>query len=658
MYLLNTQTLKLKHFNSEYDVRYCTLSHRWLPGDEELLFQEVDDISASYKQGAVKIRSACSIALDNGYDYIWIDTCCIDKTSSAALSEVINSMYRYYELGKVCLAYIADARLGDEKSFVRSEWFNRSWTLQELLAPPEVVFYDMQWEPMGTRTSLNLQISTATGIDQSALDGGAPERFSVAERMSWAAERNASRVEDIAYSLMGLFDVNMPMLYGEGAKAFIRLQEEIIKGSNDQTLVAWSGGPDATPSGLLASSPQDFRLSRRMRPSSLGAIPSSILLTPKGIELDVSKIPVEDYEYNGISMALLEVVLAVDCGGDSCVGFFLAQEKGSSGVFRRVTYEGRHLFAESYQWWNTRIAARSHVCVCPSQPASSLKTHAYVQIDSPKIAIHLLGNYVPRIHWHEHCGTSDAQSSKRHLNLSDRSSNPVCTLDLTEWEAGVQFIHFGFDNTHRPVCLITDASYVYNGETDQLKKLLENKGLPPARERVPDFRRLFELAQKVGYGLPTLSTLRNAEIDYLCNFPWSQFDGRTLIPHAAHLGCWAVIGNAGQDLHFTVDSKTVRNEHVYELLVIGSVPSMDYTATVAFGQRRHGSTSAWYMDIELFDKPLNTLRHDIRHGLQHDLSLFTLDSRQQKRTGSAQFDNGSRLTQATAKKHWYHRNHN
>lgn len=319
-------------------------------------------------------------------------------------------------------------------------------------------------------------------------------------------------------------------------------------------------------------------------------------------------------------MVLLEVVLAQSSGEDLCVGFFLAEEKGDSGVFRRVEYEGSHLLAESYDWWNTRIARRSHVCVHSSQPAFSLNTHADVQIDLPTIAISSWDS-APRIHWHKHCETVDAQSSKRHLNL-DQSSNPVCTVDLTAGKAGVQFIHFGFDNTQRPVCLITDASYGHDGKTNQLDKLRSEIEFEPPHKKDRDFRDLVWLATKIAHALPTQTTLRNAEVDYLFSFPWNRFTGRTLIPHAAHLGCWAVIGNTGQDLHFVVDTDTARQKHVYELLGIGSVPSMHYAVRVSFVKKTLGSTSTWRMNIEMHDEPLPTFQHDIRP----ETSLFTSDS--------------------------------
>lgn len=134
-----------------------------------------------------------------------------------------------------------------------------------------------------------------------------------------------------------------------------------------------------------------------------------------------------------------------------------------------------------------------------------------------------------------------------------------------------------------------------------------------ARNRVPDFPDLALRATKVAFGLPTQTALKNAEVNYLFSFPWSRSNDGTLVPHAVHLGCWAVIGNAGQDLRFTVDSDTAQHKHIGHVLCRNTnLPSVEYKVNVAFVQKRLGSTSTWHMDIELFDKPLDTLQHDVR----------------------------------------------
>jgi hypothetical protein len=199
------------------------------------------------------------------------DTCCIDKRSSAELSEAINSMYKWYENAQVCYAYLNDVANGPEdlvlQALIKSEWFTRGWTLQELLAPGLVYFVDKSWKVvLGEKRKLCYVISEITGIKSWVLEQtGTTTRLpalnscSVAQKMSWAARRTCTR-EDSAYCLIGLFKVQMPLLYGEGGRgAFQRLQQEILKKSTDESIFAWRGQFDEPEwTGMLASSPKDF----------------------------------------------------------------------------------------------------------------------------------------------------------------------------------------------------------------------------------------------------------------------------------------------------------------------------------------------------------------------------------------------------------------
>lgn len=131
-------------------------------------------------------------------------------------------MYRWYQMAAVCYAYLEDVH--DLRQLAESRYWTRAWTLQELIAPKNMEFYNMNWAPLGTKAKLQIEIQKITGIDHLVLKEGTFDHVCVAKRMAWAANRQATRLEDIAYSLMGIFNVNMPMLYGEGRKAFIRLQ--------------------------------------------------------------------------------------------------------------------------------------------------------------------------------------------------------------------------------------------------------------------------------------------------------------------------------------------------------------------------------------------------------------------------------------------------
>ncbi|EIW58122.1 uncharacterized protein TRAVEDRAFT_124208, partial [Trametes versicolor FP-101664 SS1] len=177
-----------------------------------------------------KTQGICRIAREAGYRLVWNDACCIDKSSSAELTEAINSMFQWYRLADVCYVYLAD--LPDTNAsgvaFEQSKWHRRGWTLQELIAPKRVVFLNQAWCAIGTKFALAPVLENITDIDFDVLTGRAAlDSVSVARRMSWAARRETTRVEDRAYSLMGIFGVHMPTIYGEGSNAFLRLQEEI-----------------------------------------------------------------------------------------------------------------------------------------------------------------------------------------------------------------------------------------------------------------------------------------------------------------------------------------------------------------------------------------------------------------------------------------------
>lgn len=276
MRLINTKTLELEDIPGQ-PPPYAILSHTW--EKQEITYHEFqDDVRRVTREGFKKIVLACEQAKKDGLEYVWVDTCCIDKSSSAELSEAINSMFKWYRGAKVCYAYLSDMLLPPKETgdiectaeseaewwsmFRASKWFTRGWTLQELIAPREMAFYDCRWTKIGSKTNLRADISRATGISVGILVGQPLSSVSVAKRMSWASNRKTTREEDIAYCLMGIFDVNMPMLYGEGSKAFIRLQEEILKETDDQSLFAWRASPESAQAapyrGILAASPDEF----------------------------------------------------------------------------------------------------------------------------------------------------------------------------------------------------------------------------------------------------------------------------------------------------------------------------------------------------------------------------------------------------------------
>ncbi|KAI1260722.1 HET-domain-containing protein [Xylariaceae sp. FL1019] len=319
MRLINCRTLSLEEY-IEGIPPYAVLSHTW--SDGEVSLQDLSNLSTTAElPGYRKITQTCSRALQQGIEYAWIDTCCIDKTSSAELSEAINSMFAWYRNAIVCYAWLSDyspdedfditsaemilsfearetvaeqtkacsdgervsvsefemkngiselemrkkineveVRSRINKGLKQCRWFSRGWTLQELVAPSKVEFLDTNWEFFGSKAELAPILSYITGIDTAVLRGGSLNDVLVGRRMSWAANRQTRRVEDMAYCLLGLFDINMPLLYGEGQKAFTRLQEEIIRSSNDLSIFAWTAplGDKRQFRSLWASSPLEF----------------------------------------------------------------------------------------------------------------------------------------------------------------------------------------------------------------------------------------------------------------------------------------------------------------------------------------------------------------------------------------------------------------
>ncbi|KAI6152678.1 heterokaryon incompatibility protein-domain-containing protein [Pisolithus tinctorius] len=256
---------------------YAILSHRWqkeVDHNEMMNLVEMEKAKpkeVSQKNGYKKILGACKQAVKDDLEWLWVDTCCIDKRSSSELSEAINSMYRWYENSTKCYAYLYDV---DDRIFPTEpnlerfdkykgwpEWFSRGWTLQELIAPKDIQFFNKEWAPIGNKRDLADTLEKITRISKDILISGLDSGVrSAAQIMSWAADRETARVEDRAYSLLGLFGVHMPMVYGEGKSAFQRLQLEIIRSSNDHSIFAWDPKGRVRRCGsILADDPNYFR---------------------------------------------------------------------------------------------------------------------------------------------------------------------------------------------------------------------------------------------------------------------------------------------------------------------------------------------------------------------------------------------------------------
>lgn len=344
---------------------YAILSHTWGPDNEEVTFEDMTNGTGKDKSGYAKIRYCGEQARQDGLQYFWIDTCCIDKSSSSELSEAINTMYHWYEKAEVCYALLSDfdgTSMEEGTALAACRWFTRGWCLQELIAPKNVEFFNSQWNFLGTRAQMAPLLSKITLIDLEVLvDNKVMEFFPVAHKMSWAARRETTREEDMAYCLLGIFDVNMPMLYGEGMKAFERLQEEIIKSSNDLSIFSFQSESVQTgtqsPSGsdppfrnLLATSPRQFLGSEGLhqtRPNVQWS--QAFTLTNKGLHFPQTELQIDarrgfysiplhcrTYDSNSASMYLRKVGagLFARCNDDRSVALDNISDSSASGTIR------------------------------------------------------------------------------------------------------------------------------------------------------------------------------------------------------------------------------------------------------------------------------------------------------------------------------------
>lgn len=261
IYITNGFTMRLLRFDNDgvgpsqwelinfsYDEIpfYAILSHTWGADSEEITFKDIINGSRDrkndwqHKPGFQKLKFCHQQAKQDGLRYIWIDTCCIDKTSSAELQESLNSMFRWYKNAARCYVYLSDVSINSSfqseedawlPAFRKSRWFTRGWTLQELIAPSSVVFYTKEGERLGDKRSLENTIYEITGIHRKALQGLEMTHFSIETRRSWARNRRTKRPEDGAYCLQGICNVYLPSMYGWGGEMAMRQLEKEIKGS-------------------------------------------------------------------------------------------------------------------------------------------------------------------------------------------------------------------------------------------------------------------------------------------------------------------------------------------------------------------------------------------------------------------------------------------
>ncbi|OWY51406.1 hypothetical protein AALT_g4692 [Alternaria alternata] len=241
-------TLELQEFHKHDIPPYAILSHTW--GDSEVTFENFYKETSATQQGYKKILFCREQALKHDLHYFWVDTCCIDKRNHAELSEAINSMFLWYSRASKCFVYLSDVSSLDPisgdmlpshvwiESFQRSRWFTRGWTLQELIAPGSVQFFSSDGHCLGNKRSLELKITHITGVPTDALRGHPLRDFSVLERFAWAEYRDTAKEEDKAYCLCGIFNVFMPLLYGEGEEKARKRLEKNVRELQDEEMDA------------------------------------------------------------------------------------------------------------------------------------------------------------------------------------------------------------------------------------------------------------------------------------------------------------------------------------------------------------------------------------------------------------------------------------
>lgn len=295
MRLLHTKDFRLvedKDPEFQTDPRYAIVSHRWLPGETESLDFSSRDIAGDSSPVIKKVRGACKQASDDGFSWIWIDSVCIDRSNAVELGRAINSMFKCYRKATICYTYLSDVVMmdtprPDTSIFNRhredasadsddqgevSEWFSRGWTLQELLAPANMQFFARDWSLIGTKQQLAPLIAKITDIDVGYLTGEKDFREAcIAAKLSWMANRRTTEEEDRAYSMLGIFDIPMEVIYGEGKRAFTRLQKHLLETCADESIFAWRTPSAGLPNprgprivlgrdewGLIAPSPECF----------------------------------------------------------------------------------------------------------------------------------------------------------------------------------------------------------------------------------------------------------------------------------------------------------------------------------------------------------------------------------------------------------------
>lgn len=426
---------------------YAILSHIWGEAKNEVTFDDLQHELWKNKAGHVKIRFCAQQTKRNKLEYFWVDTCCINKQSSAELSEAINSMYNWYRGAQLCYVYLNDVeKTNSKKPLSKSRWFRRGWTLQELLAPSEVIFYDRRWRCLGSKSTLARQIASITHIPTTVLTTGKFNEYSVAQKMSWSARRVTTRVEDGAYCLLGLFGVNMPLLYGEGQRAFFRLQEEIIRYNDDHSIFAWSM-QDIKFSGLFAPNLSCFSKCHTIVPRESANSRGAFAMTNRGLSIGLKITP-----------WVADTYLAyIDCTDQP-----MNQKPVDMGIFlRRLSQDDQYTRVNIYQnglWRGSRRTSERH-----DRPIEERRVHVRRDVTTERDRASLSKNSYgfklargwlpPTTKIRPRNPSRDQYSAILHPG----QWGAVLVLEFPPESGTLQQAALGFDFDFNPICLLRDS---------------------------------------------------------------------------------------------------------------------------------------------------------------------------------------------------------
>ncbi|KAI8663262.1 HET domain-containing protein [Fusarium keratoplasticum] len=355
MRLINTETLDIESFIGPEFPRYAILSHTWTDDEPTLADAQAGFLAGRSSAGCRKVRDFCTLARQDGLSYAWADTCCIDKTSSSELTESINSMFRWYTSADICYVYLADLESDASSDTMAScRWFTRGWTLQELIAPSKLQFYDKEWGLRGSKMDFADQLLQITNIPDAVLQDRTSLRIiPVGRRMSWAANRQTTRPEDMAYCLMGIFD------------------EEIMKSSNDLSIFLWQSARGPRYRGILAEEPSEFVSASRLRVGVAGMDSPQFTITNKGVKIKAS---LADSGRGIFALSLNHV--DEDSTTDEVLGVWLKRHR--NGAYARAYPHVLVIVSESVFGTPSRRYLSKHMSPTMAEAVDSATDNAFV----------------------------------------------------------------------------------------------------------------------------------------------------------------------------------------------------------------------------------------------------------------------------------------